>query len=152
MWITKLSVMFCMSCSYTCTTTRRYRQCSHKDFASWGHFCRWFLHSCVEEPNFPWQILFTDEAKFTREVVLNSFNSHVWANENPHTACSHGFQEWYSLNIWAWFLDGCVTGPYLVPPISWVPHTCDSLKAYCMGSWIGLPHIQFSWTCPLFQG
>ena len=30
MWITKLSGMFCLSNSYTHTTPRRYRQCSHR--------------------------------------------------------------------------------------------------------------------------
>ena len=61
-------------------------------------------------------INFTDEAKFTREAVLNSRNSHVWADENLHDARTHEFQEWYSLNIWAGFLDGCVIGPYLLQP------------------------------------
>ena len=63
------------------------------------------------EPDFPGRILFTDEAKVTREAVLNSRNSHVWADENPHASCPHGFQKWYSLNTWTGFLDGCVIGP-----------------------------------------
>ena len=104
-----------------------------QDFASQSHFFRWFSHRCVEEPDFPWQILFTYKAKFTKEAALNSCNSHVWAEGNPHAVHPHEFQEQYSLNIWARFLNGYVIGPYLLPP--WVPHTCDSLKAYCMGSW-----------------
>ena len=55
-----------------------------QDFASRSLFCRWFLHLYVEEPDFPWQNLFNDEAKFTKEAVLNSHNSHVWTYENLH--------------------------------------------------------------------
>ena len=41
-------------------------------------FCRW-LNSNRELHNF---ILFCDEAKFTRNGVFNSRNSHVWASDN----------------------------------------------------------------------
>ena len=50
------------------------------------------------------------------EAVLNSQNNHVWADENPYAECPRGFLEQYSFNIWAGFLDGCVIGPYLLPP------------------------------------
>ena len=116
MWITKLCGVFFMRSSYTRTVPPLEGTMQTQDFESRAHFCRRFLHPCMEKPDFPRQILFTDEAKFTREVVLNSRNSHMWAEENPHVARSHGFQERYSLNIWAGSLDGCVTGPYLLPP------------------------------------
>ena len=65
----------------------------------------------MDEPNFPRQILVTDEAHFTREGVLNSHNSHVWAD----AARPHGFKHRYGLNIWAGFLDGRLIGPYILP-------------------------------------
>ena len=40
----------------------------------------------------------------------------MWADENPHAARPHGFQERYSLDIWTSFLDEYVIGPYLLPP------------------------------------
>ena len=80
-----------------------------------AHFFRLFLHRSVEEPGYPRRIVFTDEAKFTREAVLNSRNSHAWADENPRAARPHGFQELYNLNISAGFLDGCGVMPYLLP-------------------------------------
>ena len=86
-----------------------------EDFGPRTNYCRWFLHRCVDEPNFPRQILFTDEAHFTREGVLNSHNSHMWADENSHAARPNGFQHRYGLNIWAGFLDGRVIGSYLLP-------------------------------------
>jgi hypothetical protein len=30
-------------------------------------------------------ILFTDEAGFTIDGIVNFHNAHVWVNENPHT-------------------------------------------------------------------
>ena len=42
-----------------------------------------FLHRCVDEPDFPRRILFTDEAKVTREDVMNFRSNHVRADENP---------------------------------------------------------------------
>ena len=100
--------VFCMSRSYTRTTSRRYRQCSQKilrhESNSAGGSC-----TVVWKIDFPRRILFTDEDKFARKAVLNSRNSHVWA------ALPHWFHELYSLNIWAELLDGCVIGPYLLP-------------------------------------
>ena len=87
-----------------------------EDFVPQVNFCRWFLYHCVDEPDFPWRILFTDEAKFTREGAINFHNSHDWVDENPHATCPHGFQQCYGFNMCTGFLDGCVTGPYLLLP------------------------------------
>ena len=54
-------------------------------------FYRWFLHHCVAQPDFPWRILFTNEAKFSREGVVNFRNGHVCADENPCATRPHGF-------------------------------------------------------------
>ena len=86
------------------------------DFAPCVEFCTWFLHRCINEPLLPQRILFTDECTFTRVcVVLNSRNSHVWADENPHAAHVHGFQHRFSINVWAGILDDHVIGPYMLP-------------------------------------
>lgn len=78
--------------------------------------CTWFLHHCVEEPQFPQPILFTDVARLTREAVLNCWNSHVWADENPNATHSHGFQEKSGINVWAGIIGGHLIGPYPFPP------------------------------------
>ena len=51
----------------------------------------------------------------TRDCVLNSRNSHVWADENSHAPHVHGFQQRFSVNVWAGILDGHVIGPYQLP-------------------------------------
>ena len=37
------------------------------DSAPHANFCTWFLHRRVEEPQFPRQIFFTEESRFTRD-------------------------------------------------------------------------------------
>ena len=54
--------------------------------------------------------------KFTRERVINFHNNHFWADENPLATRPHGFQQSYGFNMKEGFLDGCVIGPYLLPP------------------------------------
>ena len=86
------------------------------DFALRPNLFKWFLHLCVEEPQFPRQILFTDEYRFTRNAVLNTRNSHVWDDGNTHFQDAHGFQQRFDINVWAGTVDGRLMGPYLLPP------------------------------------
>ena len=108
-----------------------------EDFVSQVNFCRWFLHHRIDEPNFPWWILFTDEAKFTREDVINFHSSHVCAVESHMLCAPHGFQQCYGFNMWVGFLDACDIGPYLVLPnlTGDAYRTWISFNIYCMGSW-----------------
>jgi hypothetical protein len=46
-------------------------------------YCRWFLHRVVDEPNFLNHVLWTDEAGFMRDGVMNLHNLHVWTEEDP---------------------------------------------------------------------
>jgi hypothetical protein len=47
-------------------------------------FCQWLLQKIDEEPNFLSIVLTTDEAGFTRDGVFNSYNTHIWSEENPN--------------------------------------------------------------------
>jgi hypothetical protein len=77
-------------------------------------YCRWLLHSVVIEPNFLNHVLWTDEAGFTRDGVLNLHNLHIWAEVNPHPTRSSSFQHRFSENIWAGSVDDHLTGPYMI--------------------------------------
>lgn len=85
------------------------------DFAPRANFCAWFLQQCINTPHFPRQVLFTDEAHFTREAVFNCRNSHIWAEENPHATQARAFQQRFGINVWAGIIDGNLIGPYLLP-------------------------------------
>jgi len=47
-------------------------------------FCQWCLEQCFRHPQFLWKLLFTDEAKFTRDGIFNLHNVHIWTHANPH--------------------------------------------------------------------
>ena len=55
-------------------------------------------------------ILFTDERMFSRDTVLNTCNSHVWDDKNPHTQHAHEFQQRFGINVWIGIVDGCLIG------------------------------------------
>lgn len=79
-------------------------------------FCQWFLQKLEQEPNFLNNLLMTDEAGFTREGIFNSRNTHVWSDENPHAIRERGFQQHFSLNVWAGIVGDHLIGPYILPP------------------------------------
>nr|CAH7734088.1 unnamed protein product [Callosobruchus chinensis] len=78
-------------------------------------FCNWFIEKCREDRNFSKCILYTDEAKFTREGIYNSRNSHIWDEENPHCIRQQGFQSKFSVNVWAGIVGDCLIGPDMLP-------------------------------------
>ena len=48
---------------------------------------------------FPAQVLFTDEACFTRNGYFNNTNSHIWDDENPHAVFIRIHQARFNVNI-----------------------------------------------------
>ena len=80
------------------------------DFAQRLEFCKWLNGSCQLHP----YILFTDEAQFNCDGVNNTHNSHVWADENPHTTVESKFKLRFSFNVWCAFLDDQLIGPFIL--------------------------------------
>ena len=61
------------------------------------------------------RILFTDEAQFTRDGIVNYHNIHVWHIENPHEIRQSNHQQQFSLNVWAGIVGDCLIGPFIFP-------------------------------------
>lgn len=78
-------------------------------------FCEWLLECVQQDRNFTRNVLWTDEATFTREGVFNTRNSHVWAQENPHVSRPLRAQRRFSVNLWAGLYDNRLIGPYRLP-------------------------------------
>lgn len=78
-------------------------------------FVRWMLDATQNDSQFPATVLFSDEACFTREGVVNTHNAHMWSSENPHITVSSKVQHRFSINIWAGILGDHLLGPYLLP-------------------------------------
>lgn len=64
-------------------------------------FCQWCLEQCVRHPQFLWKLLFTDKAMFTRDIICNFHNVHIWAHANPHAIRNARLQTTFSINVWA---------------------------------------------------
>jgi hypothetical protein len=81
-------------------------------------FCQWRLQKIDEEPNFLSIVLTTDEAEFTRDGVFNSHNTHIWSEENPHQIRERGFQQRFSINVWAGtsIIGNRLIRPHILPP------------------------------------
>lgn len=76
---------------------------------------RWFLNKDTRDPAFLEKVLFTDEASFSREGIVNNRTTHLWAAENPHAIVERGHQEKFSVNVWAGILGNSLIGPYILP-------------------------------------
>ncbi|GFX97103.1 DUF4817 domain-containing protein [Trichonephila clavipes] len=85
------------------------------DYSKRMNFARWFLHESNAERNFAASALFTDEATFSLEGVMNFHNLHTWADENTHAIRPHGAQRKCSINVWAGIVGDCLLGPYILP-------------------------------------
>lgn len=71
-------------------------------------FCEEFNNKMVEDPLFHQKIIWTDEAKFSRDGITNSRNNHHWASENPRVIKEHNHQDRFSFNVFCMLMDGKV--------------------------------------------
>lgn len=88
----------------------RVQQLKPEDYPVRRRFCEWLLNQNNGDPNFLSRVLFSDEAMFGREGCFNAHNWHVWAEENPHALFHRGFQERFSINLWAGLLGDRLVG------------------------------------------
>lgn len=68
-------------------------------------FCRWLLHQTVDNVNFMSNVLWTDEATFTKDGINNRHNEHLWSLENPRAIKQRRFQQRFSVNVWGGILN-----------------------------------------------
>ena len=66
-------------------------------------------------PAFTAQVLFTDEACFTKDDYFNSRNSHIWDDVNPHALFINVHQARLNVNIWGGILGDYLLGPVIIP-------------------------------------
>lgn len=96
----------------------RFQKVQHllpQDYPRRSTFCQWFLDQTANTPDFSSNILFTDEATFTRYGIFNSHNMHTWADENPHVTWRGSYQHRFSLNVWCGIIGDHVIGPHVMP-------------------------------------
>lgn len=86
-----------------------------RDFPPRMDFSHWYINETTENPQFPSQIMFTDEANFSRNAIRNLHNNHVWAEENPHVISETNTQQQFSVNVWAGIIGDHLIGPFYLP-------------------------------------
>jgi hypothetical protein len=59
--------------------------------------CQWLLQQHAIDPDFSSLMLFTDEAGFTQDGIINFRNSHVWDDENPQATFQSRHQHRFSI-------------------------------------------------------
>lgn len=94
---------------------RRAQHLGGVDYGARSVFCNWILAQQRANINFMRNILWTDEATFTRAGITNHRNLHVWATENPHAIRETTFQTQFSINVWAGMIDDELIGPFVLP-------------------------------------
>ena len=60
-------------------------------------------------------ILFTDEAHFTRDGINNARNPHLLDRDNPHGTVDSNYQHRFSVNVWCGVIGDQQIGPYIFP-------------------------------------
>jgi hypothetical protein len=86
-----------------------------QDYEPRVQFAEWYLNKELQDPNFSELVLFSDEATFTRSGVFNLHNNHEWQLNNPHIVRDHGYQQRYSVNVWAGIVHNQIIGPHIMP-------------------------------------
>jgi len=81
------------------------------DMCSRLEMCRWINSNSHMIRN----ILFTEEAHFTRDGVNNTRNSHLCDRDNPHGNVESYYQHCFSVNVWCGVICDQLIGPYIFP-------------------------------------
>lgn len=78
------------------------------------NFCNWARDQIVATPDFFRSVLWSDEATFRSDNIINLHNQHYYAVENPHWMVEVDHQNVWSVNTWAGILDHHVIGPFFI--------------------------------------
>lgn len=87
---------------------------SPDDYPARLQYSNWFIQQHNQNLNFSKLILFTDEAGFTRDGIINSHNLHFWADENPHAIIQNKHQQRFMVNVWAGIIGNNLIGPFVL--------------------------------------
>lgn len=89
----------------------RVQELTENDFHQRLEFCDWALS---QTNNFFENVMFTDEATFTKDGSINSRNMHYWSVENPHWFRQIDHQHRWSVNVWIGILGNRIIGPHFI--------------------------------------
>lgn len=83
-----------------------------RDFLQRQNFSILFLNMIWDNPGFVDNVLFSDEATFKSNGLVNKHNLHYYSTENPHWIRQIDNQRKWSINVWGGIIGNYVIGPY----------------------------------------
>lgn len=117
------------------------QQLSEDDFDRRLEFCELFLARLAVEPDLPERILWTDEAQFKINGLVNRHNSVYWSTDNPRIIVTQELNS-PGIHVWAGICHRGIIGPYFMHETMNADRYCDMLME------VVLPELQNS---PAFQ-
>lgn len=85
---------------------------SEQDHEQRRLFCQWAIQRWRDDENFFKFVMFSDEATFQSDGLLNRHNSHYWSPVNPHWMQEVDHQHRWSVNVWCGIVNGYLIGPH----------------------------------------
>lgn len=77
----------------------RVQHLKQTDFAKRLELCETIMVKMQEDHDFLSKVIWTDEARITKNGIFNRRNCHYWSDSNPHAIRERSFQESWSFNI-----------------------------------------------------
>lgn len=77
-------------------------------------FCETMMNRCNANPEFVNRIIFSDEATFFINGIVNRQNCRYWAAENPHWMMEAHTQIPQKVNVWAGIIGDRILGPFFI--------------------------------------
>ncbi|GFW72759.1 uncharacterized protein TNCV_1266031 [Trichonephila clavipes] len=82
------------------------------DFETRHLFSLQFLARLEVDPEWLWNILWTDEAHFHLDSSVNTHNCRIWESDNPHSTLQVPLHS-PKVTVWCGFFASFILGPYL---------------------------------------
>ncbi|GFU67894.1 transposable element tc3 transposase [Trichonephila clavipes] len=95
------------------------------DFETRHLFSLQFLARLKVDPEWPWNILWTDEAHFHLDGSVNTHNCRIWETDNPHSTLRVPLHS-PKVTVWCGFSASFILGPYFFEELgAGGPVTCS---------------------------
>lgn len=76
-------------------------------------FCHWYINQNNNNVTFLFNVLWSDESRFTNNGLFNRNNIHYWGTENPHALHEARHQERFGFNVWCGIIGRRIVGPII---------------------------------------
>lgn len=90
------------------------QELSEDDFDRRLEFCERLMDICNVDEHFASNVVFSDEATFCLNGLVNRHNSRYWSSENPHWIHEAHTQHPQKLNVWMGIFENRLIGPFFI--------------------------------------